>query len=61
MRSLFAFACVFLSASSVYGQGVVADFQDLSLPGPNSAYYGQDNAGGFTSRMIVPSATPLVA
>jgi hypothetical protein len=37
-------------AGSVSAQTTTIDFADLSLPGPNSAYYGQDHAGGFTSR-----------
>src|SRR5262245_55997919 len=45
--SFILFAC--LLSSTAWGQTNV-DFQDLSLPGPNTAYYGQDYAGGFTSR-----------
>src|SRR5262245_47014451 len=52
MRSLLILACLAFFAAAACGQGVTADFQDLSLPGPNSAYYGQDNAGGFTSRGV---------
>jgi hypothetical protein len=48
MRHTLTLLVSFLTAP-VWAQTNV-DFQDLPLPGPNTAYYGQDNAGGFTSR-----------
>ncbi len=50
MRTVFSVALSFLFASAALGQAV--DFQDVSLPGPESAYYGADNAGGFVSRGV---------
>jgi hypothetical protein len=37
-------------AATTSAQTTTIDFEDRSLPGPNTAYYGQDNAGGFASR-----------
>src|SRR5688572_23017390 len=48
MRYTFILLASLLTAP-VWAQTSV-DFQELPLPGPNSAYYGQDNAGGFSSR-----------
>jgi hypothetical protein len=36
-------------ASVAQAQTSVITFDDKTLPGPNTAYYGQDSAGGFTS------------
>jgi hypothetical protein len=49
MRSVLA---LFLASSvivNVMGQTATITFEDKTLPGPDSAYYGQDSAGGFTS------------
>lgn len=47
MRKSLCFVCFFVSASLAAGQ-TTADFEAPIL-GPNSAYYGQDGAGGFAS------------
>jgi hypothetical protein len=49
MKRLLVGAWLLVGGALAQGQTVV-DFQDRSLPGPNTAYYGQDSAGGFTSR-----------
>lgn len=41
---------VFVIATPAAAQIAKVDFEDKSLPEPNSAYYGQDCAGGFNSR-----------
>jgi hypothetical protein len=52
LRIRFALALGLIASltASASAQTWTVDFADLSLPGPNSAYYGQDHAGGFTSR-----------
>lgn len=52
MKTIWTLVMAF-AASCCMAQTVVVDFEDNSLPGPNTAYYGQDNAGGFTSRGVV--------
>lgn len=48
MRYAFPLIALFLPTATQAQTSV--DFQDLPLPGSNSAYYGQDHAGGFTNR-----------
>lgn len=39
-----------LLAGVAFSQTTIIDFEDKTLPGPDTAYFGQDNAGGFASR-----------
>lgn len=41
--------CTLFLVNSLYAQTSLITFEDKTLPGPNTAYYGQDSAGGFTS------------
>lgn len=50
MRSFLSLVSVCILSTVSYAQMTVVDFEDKTLPGPNTAYYGQDFAGGFTSR-----------
>jgi hypothetical protein len=51
LKLLFALFMTGLgTAATVQAQSHVVDFEDLTLPGPNSFYNGSDLAGGFTSR-----------
>lgn len=49
-RLALTFVLTAALAATASAQTTTIDFEDRSLPGPNTAYYGQDNAGGFTSR-----------
>lgn len=48
MRNLLILLATAL-ASVAHAQTSTITFDDKTLPGPNTAYYGQDSAGGFTS------------
>lgn len=49
MRSIVAVLLTLSLVDGVVGQIQTITFEDKTLPGPNTAYYGQDSAGGFTS------------
>jgi hypothetical protein len=51
MRFAIAFLVLPAASLALAQPPIRVDFEDLSLP-PESAYYGADNAGGFTSRGV---------
>lgn len=50
MRTIATLLLCHLLAGVVFSQTTIIDFEDKTLPGPNTFYNGSDNAGGFTSR-----------
>jgi hypothetical protein len=52
MRFKLALVAAILVPATLLAQTTTVDFEDLSLPGPNTFYNGSDLAGGFISRGV---------